>query len=86
MPSTTNIGNDQPVGLLHFIEVLEQAIGKHAKKTLLPIQPGDIPATYADIEDLSPDVGFKPMTPFEVGIPRSCSGIGSATRSEQGSD
>jgi UDP-glucuronate 4-epimerase len=65
-----NIGNHQPVELLRFIEVLEQAIGKHAKKTLLPIQPGDIPATYADIEDLSRDVGFKPMTPIEVGIPR----------------
>jgi UDP-glucuronate 4-epimerase len=50
--------------------VLEQAIGKQAKKKLLPIQPGDVPATYADIEDLSRDVGFKPATPIEVGIPR----------------
>ena len=65
-----NIGNHQPVELLRFIEVLEQTIGKHAKKKLLPIQPGDVPATYADIEDLSRDVGFKPMTPIEVGIPR----------------
>jgi len=50
--------------------VLEQTIGKPAKKKLLPIQPGDVPATYADIEDLSRDVGFKPATPIEVGIPR----------------
>jgi len=65
-----NIGNHQPVELMRFIEVLEQAIGKSAKKKLLPIQPGDVPATYADIEDLSRDVGFKPTTPIEVGIPR----------------
>ena len=65
-----NIGNHQPVELLRFIEVLEQAIGKQAKKKLLPIQPGDVPATYADIEDLSRDVAFKPVTPIEVGIPR----------------
>ncbi|GBL40108.1 protein CapI [Nitrospirota bacterium] len=65
-----NIGNHQPVELLRFIEVLEQTIGKKAKKKLLPIQPGDVPATYADIEDLSRGVGFKPATPIEVGIPR----------------
>lgn len=65
-----NIGNHQPVELLRFIEVLEQTIGKKAKKKLLPIQPGDVPATYADIEDLSRDVGFRPATPIEVGIPR----------------
>ncbi len=65
-----NIGNHQPVELLRFIAVLEQTIGKKAKKKLLPIQPGDVPATYADIEDLSRDVGFKPATPIEVGIPR----------------
>ncbi len=65
-----NIGNHQPVELLRFIEVLEQTIGKKAKKKLLPIQPGDMPATYADIEDLSRDVGFKLATPIEVGIPR----------------
>ncbi|MCX5725118.1 MAG: NAD-dependent epimerase [Nitrospirae bacterium] len=65
-----NIGNHQPVELLRFIEVLERTIGKKAKKKLLPIQPGDVPATYADIQDLSRDVGFKPATPIEVGIPR----------------
>jgi len=65
-----NIGNHQPVELLHFIEVLEQALGKKAEKRLMPLQPGDVPATYADIDDLSRDVGFKPSTSIEVGIPR----------------
>jgi UDP-glucuronate 4-epimerase len=65
-----NIGNHQPVELLRFIEVLEEAIGKKADKKLMPIQPGDVPATYADIDDLSRDVDFKPATPIEVGIPR----------------
>ena len=65
-----NIGNHQPVELLHFIEVLEQALGKKAEKRLLPLQPGDVPATYADIDDLARDVGFKPATPIEEGIPR----------------
>lgn len=65
-----NIGNHQPVDLLRFIEVLEQALGKKAEKKLLPIQPGDVPATYADIDDLARDVGFRPTTPIEVGIPR----------------
>jgi len=65
-----NIGNHQPIELLHFIEVLEKAVGKKAEKILLPLQPGDVPATYADIEDLTRDVGFKPATPIEEGIPR----------------
>jgi UDP-glucuronate 4-epimerase len=65
-----NIGNHQPVELLHFIEVLEQALGKKAEKRLLPLQPGDVPSTYADIDDITKDVGFKPTTPIEVGIPR----------------
>ncbi len=65
-----NIGNHQPVDLLRFIEVLEQALGKKAEKKLLPMQPGDVPATYADIDDLTRDMGFKPTTPIEVGIPR----------------
>ena len=50
--------------------MLEHALGKRAKKKLLPIQPGDVPATYADIEDLSRDVGFTPSTPIEEGIAR----------------
>jgi len=65
-----NIGNHQPVELLRFIEVLEEAVGKKAEKRLLPLQPGDVPATYADIDDLARDVGFKPATPIEVGVPR----------------
>jgi UDP-glucuronate 4-epimerase len=65
-----NIGNHQPVELARFIEVLEQALGRKAEKRMLPLQPGDIPATYADIDDLSRDVGFTPSTPIEVGIPR----------------
>ncbi|MBH0189691.1 MAG: NAD-dependent epimerase [Nitrospira sp.] len=65
-----NIGNHQPVELLHFIGVLEQALGKKAEKKLMPLQPGDVPATYADIDDLTRDVGFAPATPIEEGIPR----------------
>ena len=65
-----NIGNHQPVELLHFIEVLEQTLGKKAVKKLMPIQPGDVPATYADVEDLTRDVGFAPATPIEEGIAR----------------
>ena len=63
-----NIGNHQPVELLRFIEMLEQALGKPAKKKFLPIQPGDVPATYADVQDLIDEVGFKPDTPLEEGI------------------
>ncbi|MCA1956905.1 MAG: NAD-dependent epimerase [Nitrospira sp.] len=65
-----NIGNHRPVELLRFIEILEQAVGKKAEKKLLPLQPGDVPATYADIDDLARDVGFAPSTPIEEGIPR----------------
>jgi len=65
-----NIGNNNPVELMRFIEVLEEALGKKAKKNLLPIQPGDVPATYADVDDLMRDVGFKPSTPIEEGIKR----------------
>jgi len=65
-----NIGNHQPVELMHFIEVLEKALGRKAEKKLMPLQPGDVPATYADIEDLAREVGFKPATPIEEGIPR----------------
>jgi len=65
-----NIGNHRPVELLRFIETLEQALGKKAEKKLMPLQPGDVPATYADIDDLTRDVGFSPATPIEEGIPR----------------
>ena len=65
-----NIGNNAPIELLRFIEVLETALGKKAQKNLLPIQAGDVPATYADVEDLMADVGFKPSTSIEEGIGR----------------
>ena len=63
-----NIGNNNPVELTKFISVLENCLGKKAKKNLLPIQPGDVPETYADVNDLAEDVGFKPATPIEEGI------------------
>lgn len=65
-----NIGNNKPVALLRFIEVIETVMGKKAQKNLLPMQPGDVPMTYADVEDLMRDVGFKPSTPIEQGIAR----------------
>jgi UDP-glucuronate 4-epimerase len=65
-----NIGNNQPVDLLHFIQVIEDALGRKAEKNFLPLQPGDVPQTYADIDDLIRDVGFKPATTLEEGIPK----------------
>ncbi len=65
-----NIGNNNPVELMHFIEVLESCLGKKAEKNLLPMQPGDVPTTYADVDDLARDVGFRPSTAIEVGIER----------------
>jgi UDP-glucuronate 4-epimerase len=65
-----NIGNHNPVELGYFIEVLERKLGKKAKQNLLPLQDGDVPATYADVEDLARDVGFRPATPIEAGISR----------------
>jgi UDP-glucuronate 4-epimerase len=65
-----NIGNNQPVELMRLIEVLEQALGKTAVKKMLPMQPGDVPATYADVDDLTADVGFKPSTSIEEGVGR----------------
>jgi UDP-glucuronate 4-epimerase len=65
-----NIGNNNPVELLYLIETLEKTLGKTAEKNLLPIQPGDVPATYADVDDLIRDVGFKPSTSIEEGIAR----------------
>ncbi|MDR4508609.1 MAG: NAD-dependent epimerase [Candidatus Brocadiaceae bacterium] len=63
-----NIGNNNPVELMRFIEVLEECLGRKAKKNLMPMQPGDVPATYADVDDLIHDVGFKPSTSVEEGI------------------
>lgn len=65
-----NIGNNNPVELMKFIEALENCLGKKAQKNLLPMQPGDVPATYADVDDLMKDVGLKPSTPIEEGIKR----------------
>ena len=65
-----NIGNHEPVELLHFIEVLEKALGQKAQKEFLSIQPGDVPATYANVEALEKDVDFLPNTPIEEGIER----------------
>ncbi len=63
-----NIGNNKPVELLRFIEIIEKKVGKAAIKEMLPMQPGDVPATYADVDDLMRDTGFAPATPLEVGI------------------
>jgi UDP-glucuronate 4-epimerase len=65
-----NIGNNQPVELNHFIETIEDVLGIEARKEYLDLQPGDVPATYADVEDLMADVGFKPATPIRTGIER----------------
>ena len=63
-----NIGNNQPVELMRYIEVLEQSLGKKAKLEMLPMQDGDVPATYANTENLENDVGFRPRTSVEHGI------------------
>jgi len=65
-----NIGNHSPVQLMDFIAAIEKALGRDAKKNFLPLQPGDVPATYADVTDLAADVGFEPNTPIEEGIRR----------------
>ena len=65
-----NIGNNNPVKLLTYIETLEKALGKTAEKELLPLQPGDVPDTYADVQALVDDVGYKPNTSIEEGIGR----------------
>lgn len=65
-----NIGNNNPVELMHFIKVLETTIGIEAQKNYLPMQDGDVPATYADVTDLVADTGYKPSTPIERGVER----------------
>jgi UDP-glucuronate 4-epimerase len=65
-----NIGNHQPVELLRYIEVIEECLGRKAQKNLLPLQPGDVPETFADIDDLVRDVGYRPATPIETGVRR----------------
>jgi UDP-glucuronate 4-epimerase len=63
-----NIGNQQPVELMRYIEVLEECLGRKAEKNLLPLQLGDVPDTWADVEDLVTDVGYRPSTPVETGV------------------
>ena len=63
-----NIGNNRPVELLEYIRTLEECLGRKAEMNLLPLQPGDVPDTWADIEDLTRDVGYTPATPVDVGI------------------
>ncbi len=63
-----NIGNSSPVKLMDMIEALENELGKRAEKNLLPLQPGDVPATYADVEDLMRDIGYRPDTSIQEGI------------------
>lgn len=65
-----NIGNDQPVQLLRFIELLEQHLGRSVEKNLLPMQPGDMPHTWADVSALRRDVGYAPNTCIEEGVER----------------
>jgi UDP-glucuronate 4-epimerase len=65
-----NIGNDRPVELVRYIEVLEACLGRKATKTLLPLQPGDVPATRADIRDMARDFGYRPRTSLEEGVAR----------------
>lgn len=63
-----NIGNNQPVKLMRFVEIIEECLGKKAIKNMMPLQPGDVVATYANADDLIRDVGFKPNTPLEYGV------------------
>ena len=63
-----NIGNNRPVELINYIDVLEKCLGKKAEKNLLPLQPGDVPDTFADVEDLIQDTGYKPTTTIDEGI------------------
>ena len=63
-----NIGNNRPVDLIHYIDVIEQCVGKKAQKEMLPLQPGDVPDTYADIDDLIEAVQYRPCTPIEEGV------------------
>jgi UDP-glucuronate 4-epimerase len=65
-----NLGNHQPVDLLKFIEIIEQAVGIKARRTFLPMQPGDVVSTYAQMDDLYEATGFRPTTPVEEGLPK----------------
>ncbi|MBT8140726.1 MAG: NAD-dependent epimerase/dehydratase family protein, partial [Gammaproteobacteria bacterium] len=65
-----NIGSNSPIQLSRYIEVLEEYLGKKAEKNLLPLQPGDVPDTYANVDALVNDIGYKPDTPIEEGVQR----------------
>jgi UDP-glucuronate 4-epimerase len=65
-----NLGNNEPVELMYYIEILEDCLGKKAEKNMLPMQPGDVQATYADVDDLVRDVGYKPNTTVAEGMAR----------------
>ncbi len=65
-----NIGNQRPVDLMKYIGLIEECLGREAEKNLLPLQPGDVPDTWADVEDLVRDVGYRPQTPVEEGVRR----------------
>jgi UDP-glucuronate 4-epimerase len=78
-----NIGNHQPVPLLELIATLEQALGRKAVRNLLPMQPGDVRATFADVDDLRAAVGFSPSTPLTEGIRRFCDWYRAYYRIEQ---
>jgi UDP-glucuronate 4-epimerase len=65
-----NIGNNEPVQLMRYIEVIEDCLGRKAQKNFLPMQPGDVPETFADIDDLVKDVGYRPATSIETGVSR----------------
>ena len=65
-----NIGNQRPIPLLRYIQVLENCLGRKAQKNLAPLQPGDVPDTYADVEALARDVGYRPSTQIEEGVSR----------------
>jgi UDP-glucuronate 4-epimerase len=63
-----NIGNNSPINLMDFVKAIENSVGKKAKINFMPIQPGDVPATYADVQDLIDDFDYKPNTPIQIGI------------------
>jgi UDP-glucuronate 4-epimerase len=65
-----NIGSNRPIDLLRYIEVLEECLGRKAEKILLPMQPGDVPDTFADVSELVTDIGYRPATPVEQGVRR----------------
>jgi UDP-glucuronate 4-epimerase len=65
-----NIGNNQPVEVGKLIEIIEQQVGKKAKLNMMPMQPGDVPVTYADVDELARDIAYRPETSIEVGVAR----------------